>query len=456
MNNLSVPEYFIADLPPGAEIRPELISDACETLKRNRERYLNKKSISRIIRALDAVASKWCEPGYRHREAALAYGPEITRFSRETLEAGLDAFFSGINSETLNSLIEQDLGHPRRLERWISEEFETTMQRKGIARGPMLITHFTAGNLPVSSFMSIITGCLVRAAQVVKCASNSSILTRLFAHSIYEEDPKLGACLEVVEWPGGSRELEEPLFAESDCITASGADETIEDIGNRLRQGTRFIGYGHRVSFAYITKAALETYDARDLAEKTAYDIAAWDQQGCLSPHVVYVERGGDATPEEFAELLAGALEQLEKIQPRGKLTERESADISVRRSFYQVRAQVLPDTLYWFSRGSTAWTVVYEANPIFQHSCLNRFIYVKGIDDLEQALHASEKIRTKTSAVGLAAAPEELEETALHLANWGVTRICPLGKMQLPPVTWRHDGRPQLADLITWTELEK
>jgi hypothetical protein len=35
------------------------------------------------------------------------------------------------------------------------------------------------------------------------------------------------------------------------------------------------------------------------------------------------------------------------------------------------------------------------------------------------------------------------------------VTRVCPLGRMQEPPLTWRHDGRPALADLITWTDLE-
>jgi len=26
---------------------------------------------------------------------------------------------------------------------------------------------------------------------------------------------------------------------------------------------------------------------------------------------------------------------------------------------------------------------------------------------------------------------------------------------MQNPPLTWRHDGRPALADLVTWADFE-
>ena len=47
------------------------------------------------------------------------------------------------------------------------------------------------------------------------------------------------------------------------------------------------------------------------------------------------------------------------------------------------------------------------------------------------------------------------MEELATQLARWGATRICPLGQMQNPPLTWRHDGRPALGDLVTWTDWE-
>jgi hypothetical protein len=75
---------------------------------------------------------------------------------------------------------------------------------------------------------------------------------------------------------------------------------------------------------------------------------------------------------------------------------------------------------------------------------------------DLTEVLHQSEHVRGQVSAVGLAAPEENAEELAVQLARWGVTRICPLGRMQVPPLTWRHDGRPALGELITWTGWEQ
>ncbi len=38
---LNLPSYFLADLPPEAELTAGLITEACQTLKRNRERSLS-------------------------------------------------------------------------------------------------------------------------------------------------------------------------------------------------------------------------------------------------------------------------------------------------------------------------------------------------------------------------------------------------------------------------------
>ena len=285
-------------------------------------------------------------------------------------------------------------------------------------------------------------------------ASGTALLPRLFAHSIYEADAKLGACLEIAEWVGGNAVLEESLFAEADCVTATGSDETLAAIEQRLPRRARFLGYGQRVSFAYVTAEVLRGAGAKKVAARAAADVAAWNQLGCLSPHVLYVEQGG-MPPEQFSELLAQALDALEAVEPRGPLSPAEAAAIASRRSFYEVRAAHSPETLHWASQGSTAWTVIFEADPLFQASCLNRFLYVKLAPSLAQVLRSAELVRGKVSTVGLAAPPERARELAMELACWGVPRICPLGEMQAPPLAWRHDSRPALADLVTWTDWE-
>ena len=183
----------------------------------------------------------------------------------------------------------------------------------------------------------------------------------------------------------------------------------------------------------------------------------AWNQIGCLSPHVLYVQQGGAVSPEQFAAQLAEELERREQSEPRGPLPAETAAAIALRRGIYEVRAAHSPETTqHWCSPGSTAWTVVYEMDARFQMSCLNRFIYVKAVADLTAALQGADPIRGKVSTVGIAVPEDRAAEIATQLARWGATRICPLGQMQRPPLTWRHDGRPALGDLVTWTDWEQ
>jgi hypothetical protein len=184
-------------------------------------------------------------------------------------------------------------------------------------------------------------------------------------------------------------------------------------------------------------------------------DIVAWNQLGCLSPQAVYVQSGGAVSAEGFAELLAAELEQREPKEPAGELSVEDSAVISSRRDLYRIRAAASTETHLWCSAGSTAWTVVFEANPQFQVSCLNRFIYVKPVTSLTDALQAADAVHGQVSTVGLSAPAAAIEDLVCQLARWGVTRVCPLGQMQNPPLTWRHDGRPPLGDIVTWTSWE-
>ena len=449
---MNLPNYFIADLPPEHDVTPTLVTEACQTLKRNREQYLATRSTSRIVGVLAATAQSWLEPENAFRKLALERGVAETGFNTTTLARGLDAFFKTFTTENLNALIAQDLGHVERLDRFSTDRASDT---QALARGPELLVHITAGNIPNPAIFSIVLGFLTRSAQMVKCARGTSLLPRLFAHSIYEVEPKMASCLEIAEWPGGSDPLEQALFAEADCVTCTGSDETLAVVQKKLPPRVRFLGYGHRVSFGYVTGDALTRFELSKTIMRAVADVVAWNQLGCLSPHLFYVEHGGAVGAEKFAELLAEELAKQEVVEPRGPLPTEAAAAIASRRSFYEMRAATNNDTKLWRSEGSTAWTVVYEAEPQFQLSCLNRFIYVKPVADVKDALCHAEIVRGKVSTVGLGATGDRARELATQFARWGVTRLCPLGAMQQPPLTWRHDGRPALGDLVTWTDWE-
>jgi hypothetical protein len=452
---LPLPECYLADLPSEAEVTTDLIREAWLALQRNREQHLEGMTTQAVTHGLETAAALWLEPDSSYMRRAMATGPDQLGFSGETLEAGLRQMFASITVSELETWIEQDLGHPNRLDEFCASGPERGSGRRSKAIGPAALAHFTAGNIPASPVASMVAGLLIRSAQFVKCAKGSSLIPRLFAHSIREVSPHLGACIEIAEWPRQREDLNQALIEPAECVTATGTNETVTALRSATPITKRFVGYGHKLSFAYLAADALTRDQIESLATTAARDVCAWDQLGCLSPHVIYAEEGGGASAEFFAGQLAAALAQHEERAPRGNLSPEDAAAIRSRRSFYEVRAAHSSETKLWQSDDSTAWTVVYEADAQFQASCLNRFVYVKGVDRLESALRGADPVRHLVSTVGVAGSSSRVAELAARLGEWGVARICPVGGMQAPPLTWRHDGRPVLNDLVRWSDWE-
>ncbi len=452
---MDLPNYFLADLPDSSTLTGQMITEACRVLKANRDKFLLTRTTDSIITTLATLARDWLDPEFPFCKLVLEQGPGQTGFSRETLAAGLGKFFAQVTRENLERLIIQDLGSVSRLDDLIASEVEEKEERASAARGHPLIVHLTGGVIPNPPLTSLIIGLLVRSAQFFKCASRTSFIPRMFAHSLYAIQPKLAACLEIAEWKGGNRLLEGPLFLESDCVTATGSDETLDTIFPKLSPRSRFLRYGHKVSFGYIARESLARITLAKTVAAAAEDIVAWNQLGCLSPHLIYVESGGATSPEAFAEALTKELHARENAEPRGPVPAPAAADIATRRMFYEVRASADDKIRIWTSPGSTAWTVVFEEDPEFQLSCLNRFVFVKAVADVPAALTAAARVQGQVSTVGLSAPAHRAQEMAGEFARWGVSRICRLGRMQDPPLTWRHDGRPALADLVTWSDFE-
>jgi hypothetical protein len=93
---------------------------------------------------------------------------------------------------------------------------------------------------------------------------------------------------------------------------------------------------------------------------------------------------------------------------------------------------------------------VVFDSSAGFPRSPLNRFVVVKPLpDDLATELR---DVRAHLSCAGVFPATAEY---ARQLAALGVSRICPISRMQSPPWTWHQDGQPSLGALVRWVDFE-
>ncbi len=467
-----LPNLFLADMDPSLALTPGTVREACQAIRRNRASWLVRLRTRQVAEIIAYVAEQWLDPSNGFRRRALSEGAAELGMGPATLARGLDAFLRQLTLENLEGLVAQDLGDARRLDDFSAGVAEVRGGRSAVARGPALLAHVASGNIPVPALQSMVTGLLLRSAQFVKCASGRTLMPRLFAHSLAATEPRMGSCLELACWPRGSVGLDAALFEEASCLTATGSDEMLMDVRARLPLRTRFVGHGHRVSLAYVSNEVLSTYSVRRVARELAADVTAWNQLGCLSPHVAYVQEDGAVSPEGLALAVAEELARREQDEPRGPIPPEDAAAIAARRDIYRLRASVagtaaerprfetafrdLPGGVaLWGSEEGTAWTVVLDRDPRFEHSCLNRFLYVKPVRQLDEMLRVLEPVRGQVSTVAVAAVDHRATDIARELAAWGVPRVCPVGRMQEPPLAWRHDGRPALADLVEWTDLE-
>ena len=123
---LALPNYFLADLPAEATLTPAMVTEACQTLRRNRERFLQERSTQSIIDLIEGVATEWLQADNPFRQAALAESPDASGFSPATLATGLDNFFRQLTAENLNALVLEELGHASRLDEPVAVRLDHT------------------------------------------------------------------------------------------------------------------------------------------------------------------------------------------------------------------------------------------------------------------------------------------------------------------------------------------
>ncbi len=361
----------------------------------------------------------------------------------------IELTFGTITADALGRMLDHELGDRRALD---------AFTKRGAARsqafGPRLIAHFFAGNVPHPGIVSICCGLLLKSANLVKMSSRDAVFPQLFVESLRDTDAELADCVATMVWSRDDTEFTKTLMTEADAVIAYGDDQSIAALRQITPTRAKFLAYGHKFSLGLICRESMTPERLSALAESAAIDASVYDQQGCLSPQAFCVEQGGALPARRFAEALAREMAIYQSRVPRGMLTTAEAASFATVRSEYEFRAASDNRVAVWASQDRNDWMVIYEDDPIFKPSCLNRVVYVKPIENLPAMVQLAQPFAGKISTVGVSHLNERVDSLASELARLGVHRICPIGQMQRPPLTWHHDGRPNLADLVTWVDL--
>jgi hypothetical protein len=181
------------------------------------------------------------------------------------------------------------------------------------------------------------------------------------------------------------------------------------------------------------------------LFRRVATDCSVFDQYACASPHTIFVERGGELSPKEFAENLAEHMEKAASRIPKEPADAGTAGNINSIRMLYE-----FTETL-WTS-DDTSWSVLFDekgqdglVNPTY-----SRVITVRAINDIyEAAAFASHDIQT----IGLSLAPKRKYHFAEIASKNGACRFPDIGRMTHFDSPW--DGMFLINRLIKFISLE-
>ena len=416
----------------------------------SRER-LKSLTVAQIIDIIDAAVARLLDRNDPVRRKAEEILPIVTGYDSEMIRLGLTGYLKTFRKPELQKFAAEDFANPL-----ILDDFQP-MPKGGFARafGPDVLTHIWAGNVPGLPVWSLVSGLIVKAGNIGKVPSAEPLFAGWFAQVLSEVAPEIADCFAVIWWKGGDTDREEALLRQSDVVLAYGGNEALAAIRGRVPVTTRYLPYGHKVSFGAISRAALDTRKAKETAHQAAYDVIRYDQQGCYSPHVFFVERGGRVSPRDFAQYLAHELDTFEKKYPRRALSIGEAREIAAWRHGEEVKS-FAGENRGLIGNPDSAWSVAYvDGDEDLSPSGLNRTIKVVAVDMLVDIVPRIAPYKKLLQTVGIAAPPAELFALSAALGLAGVTRISAIGHMTAPEAGWHHDGRFNLLDLVTITEIE-
>jgi acyl-CoA reductase-like NAD-dependent aldehyde dehydrogenase len=413
------------------------------------------KEISAAERAaiLGKAGERFSDPHDALAELARHWVPLETGMSPEVSEQLLDRMADQWSPTSLERLLRAEFTDPRILDEF--REGPEGDQEK--AEGDALALHLGAGNVAGTGATSLVRSLLVGTPLLLKPGRGDVILPVLMARAIHSVSPLLSAALAVVYWPGGSSSpLEEEALARSRRVVLYGGLDTAREIRSRVPVTTPLVLYHHRLSAGAIGRDRLEGQGpARELARAAAESVAAYDQQGCVSPHTIWVEEGGAVGVQEWAGLLAEALEEVNVRLPAARPTPEVSGEIQQLRGMAELEGAA-GEGQGLFAPRDTSWTVILETEFGFYTACGGRLVRIQPLSDLDQLPELLAPFAPLLQSLALEVEAPRRARIGAELGRAGVSRITSFRRIAWPRPWWLHDGQGPLRALVRWVTLER
>jgi hypothetical protein len=386
-----------------------------------------------------------------HLQQALAASEHYSDMTAPLMRSSFEQLPALFSTESVREVADTTIGIAY-LEGWVPRTM--TDGRIGSVRAfGARSVHVIAGNSPLIAALSIVRNAIARSDAIIKTPSNDPLTALAIARTMLEMAPDhpITRHLSVAYWKGGDREVEERLYqpVNIEKIIAWGGFASVTHVLRYVQPGLELISLDPKRSATIIGQEAFESDETlRDVALRTATDIGALNQLGCVNARVIYCASGLDAAGIEHANRLGKAVYDELIALPSHLSTPAKVFDPELRASVAALRAS--PD---WYrviggADGEGAIIVSQLNEPVdFHRSLSGRVANIVPIADPLDALRA---MNAYTQTVGVY--PESLKETLRDLAPLhGAQRLVSLGYAADPSVALPQDAIEPVRRMVKW-----
>ncbi|MEU0375430.1 acyl-CoA reductase [Streptomyces sp. NPDC006283] len=303
-----------------------------------------------------------------------------------------------------------------------------------------LVAHITPGNAATVAPLSIVEGLLAGNVNILKTSSGDTLLTQHLLAELAALD-LTGAIADrvvVLRFSSSRQEWLRLMCAPADAIAVWGGESAVEGVAAHVPPGCRLVEWGHRISFAYLTRNA---WQDPDTLGALASDVCLHEQQACSSPQVVYLDTEDERDVFAFAERFAGVL----ATRPAAAsppdvhgLDPAEQAELTTTELIARLEEHL--DLTGVFAAPDGSWRVIADTRPALTASPLHRSVWIKPLPR-RKLLGTLRPMRRYLQTAGIAGSRTDIAELSRNVLAAGVTRITPIGAMLASYPGEPHDG---------------
>ena len=242
-----------------------------------------------------------------------------------------------------------------------------------------VLFHITAGNVDGLPFVSLLDGLLAGNINIVKLPKEEGGITVALLLELFKIVPQLKEFVYVFDYTSKDISAMTRLAKIANAVVVWGGDEAVSAVRKMVDPNTKIIEWGHKISFAYITKSGAD----QQQLEKLALQICITNQLFCSSCQGIFLDTDDMYDVYDFCDKFLPVLEKVSQNNQTHSVAEKLFADAGATMQLYTKQIEERRNESRLFKgRYCSLYT---QPDSKLEPSVMNRNLWVKPLkkDDI-------------------------------------------------------------------------